>query len=74
MRHLDVSSQSESEEDVLMLNPNENVQLKIFANMLLINQNKTVKFQLDSGATANILPRSYMPDERMEKTNTTIDV
>lgn len=55
----------ESEEDVFILNPNEKVQSKIFADMLLINQNKT--FQLGSGATANILPRSYVPDELTEK-------
>ncbi|XP_060594095.1 uncharacterized protein LOC132748481 [Ruditapes philippinarum] len=74
VRHLNLSSSSGSEEDVLMLNQNQKVKTKIFANMLLINKNKTVRFQLDSGATANILPRLYAPDEIKERTNITLSM
>jgi hypothetical protein len=36
------------------------IQNKLFAHMILIDDKKEVKFQLDSGATANLIPKSYL--------------
>jgi hypothetical protein len=34
------------------------IQNKLFTHMILIDDKKEVKFQLDSGATANLIPKS----------------
>ena len=36
------------------------IQNKLFAHMILIDDKKEVKFQLDSGATTNLIPKSYL--------------
>jgi hypothetical protein len=38
------------------------IQSKLFAHMLLKDDKKEVKFQLDSGATANLIPKSYLSE------------
>jgi hypothetical protein len=38
------------------------IQNKLFAHMLLIDDKREVKFQLDSGATANFIPKSYLSE------------
>ncbi|VDI84144.1 Hypothetical predicted protein [Mytilus galloprovincialis] len=48
------------------------VQSKIFAKMLLIDQNKQIKFQLDSGATANLIPKSLVHESLIKETDNTL--
>ena len=39
--------------------------------MLLVNSQKTLKFQLDSGATTNLIPKKFVPGHLVKgKTNT----
>ena len=49
-------SESNSEFKIVMLTNGQN-KSNIFAKMLLVNARKTLKFQLDSGATANLIPK-----------------
>ena len=53
-------SESNSEFEIMMLTNGQN-KSKIFATMLLINAQKTLQFQLDSGATSNLIPKRYVP-------------
>ncbi|KAH3841568.1 hypothetical protein DPMN_115035 [Dreissena polymorpha] len=48
-------------DDILTLNAGKCFKNKMCANMLLVKLRKTIKFQLDSGATTNIISRSLTP-------------
>ncbi|CAG2205039.1 unnamed protein product [Mytilus edulis] len=65
---------SESEFEINTVESSEinMVQSKIFAKMLLIDQNKQIKFQLDSGATANLIPKSLVYESLIEETDNTL--
>ncbi|KAG1652083.1 Organic cation transporter 1 [Nymphon striatum] len=57
-----------SEEEVMSVTSIE-VANKIHAKMRLSEENKIVKFQLDSGATANLIPKSLVKHSTIEKAN-----
>ncbi|XP_052785334.1 uncharacterized protein K02A2.6-like [Mya arenaria] len=71
VRQFDVDDSSESENDFEIMTLSNGTRSKVFASMLVVNVQKTVKFQLDSGATANLIPKTYVPEELIElKANT----
>ncbi|CAG2232155.1 unnamed protein product [Mytilus edulis] len=67
------TDESDSEYEIMAVETDDvnvnMIQNKIFARMLLIDENKEVKFQLDSGATANLIPRSYHIHSQIESGN-----
>lgn len=54
---------SDSDTDVNFITDVNAIQDKIFAQMVVVNRNQQVKFQLDSGATINLIPARYVPKE-----------
>ena len=54
------SDESDSEFEIMTVDTHDvnMIQNKIYAKMLLINESMQVKFQLDSDATANLIPKS----------------
>ncbi|CAC5379318.1 unnamed protein product [Mytilus coruscus] len=67
------TDESDSEYEIMAVETDDvnvnMIQNKIFARMLLIDENKEVKFQLDSGVTANLIPRSYLIHSQIESGN-----
>ncbi|CAC5398223.1 unnamed protein product [Mytilus coruscus] len=67
------TDESDSEYEIMAVETDDvnvnMIQNKIFARMLVIDENKEVKFQLDSGATANLIPRSYLIHSQIESEN-----
>ena len=73
VRQFDLEDDSESDSYFDIFNRNNgSTKLKIFANMLVVNAQKTLKFQLDSGATANLTAKKYVPKECIEEEENTL--
>ena len=68
VRQLGYESDSNSDElDIMVIsNSMRKIENKIFANMLLIDQQKQVQFQLDSGAMANLISRKFVPTKNLK--------
>ena len=61
------TDESDSEFEIMTVEHDVNmIQNKIFARILLIEQMTEVKFQLDSGAAANLIPKSYLHESQIE--------
>ncbi|CAC5379713.1 unnamed protein product [Mytilus coruscus] len=77
VKHVSVNVYTDDSESEFEINTVESseinmVQSKIFAKMLLVDQNKQIKFQLDSGATANLIPKSLVHESLIEETDNTL--
>ena len=75
VRYLNESSDSNSDSDsdtmynhVRAVHSNGSTKHKIFAKMM-VEKTVLIKFQLDSGATCNIIPLSKLPDKAKSKIN-----
>jgi hypothetical protein len=66
IRQFNTNSSDESDTDFEIMTVETHdvniIQNKLFAHMLLIDDKREVKFQLDSGATANFIPKSYLSE------------
>jgi hypothetical protein len=66
IRQFNTNSSDESDTDFEIMTVETHdvniIQSKLFAHMLLKDDKKEVKFQLDSGATANLIPKSYLSE------------
>ena len=61
-----VADADDSSDELEILAVNGPLKTKIYASMLVVESRKTLKFQLDSGASANLIPRKYVRDELIE--------
>ena len=52
---------------MMISNSMRKIENKIFANMLLIDQQKQVQFQLDSEAKVNLIPKTFAPTKNLKK-------
>jgi hypothetical protein len=66
IRQFNTNSSDESDADFEIMTVETHdvniIQSKLFAHMLLKDDKNEVKFQLDSGDTANLIPKSYLSE------------
>lgn len=74
VRQIEYLSGTEDDDDfeIMMINKKHEVESKIFANMVLTEVNQTIKFQLDSGATTNLIPEKYVPKDKIQNCERTL--